>query len=74
MSNFDSYSEDKLVSLKEAADLLGYCVATMRRKYRSGEIRGIKGQGKTSHIKFRVGDLRAYVRGEVVREVSHGVG
>lgn len=64
MKELELYPDDALVGVADAAMLLDQHPQLVRRLFHDGLLRGRQVRGKNSTIKFRMGDLRRFIRGE----------
>jgi excisionase family DNA binding protein len=66
---------DPLLDLKEAADYIGRHPSTLRRAVKAREIACVRGSSRYSHIRIRLSDLNAWVKGQLQparRLLDHG--
>lgn len=64
LRELEQYPDDSVVGVTDASILLEQHPQTVRRLFHDGLLRGRQTRGKNSTIKFRMGDLRRFIRGE----------
>lgn len=62
LERFMSIGHEPYVDVREAADFLGYSVATVRRKAKAGEIPHYKLGGKSHLIRFKITEIGSHRR------------